>query len=253
MNHLYIQLFGVGVLWVSLHCGGMCGPIMAGLSPMGCAMPAPGAVGWRRLAPRVRGVLAYQAGRGLVYGLMGAAVGAMGLVVEARLGALTRVSGLVASGVIIAVALMKLTGRGEGAAGFGASVGRRVGEGIRRVARLVPRAGAARMAAMGALLALMPCMLVAWVLSLAAASASPLHGAGLMWGLILMTTPVLLISACVGPLAGRWRHVGERLVPWGLLASGVWTGLVAVAANGWIRHIHLPFMVGGERYVIMLW
>lgn len=253
MNHLYIQLFSVGLLWVSLHCGGMCGPIMAGLAPMGCAAPEVGAVGWRRVMPRVRGVLAYQIGRGVTYTVMGASVGALGQLVEAQLGALTRVSGLVASVLILTIALSKLMGYEASGVGQAGRLGAWVGRGIRRVGQLVPKAGVWRMAALGALLGWMPCMLVGWVLSLAAASASPVHGAGLMWGLVAMTTPVLMVSAVVGPLVGRWRALGERLVPWSLLVSGVWTGLVASAANGWIKHVHMPFMVGGERYVIMLW
>jgi uncharacterized protein len=189
----------------------------------------------------------------VMYGVMGALVGALGAVVESQLGAVTRVSGLVASAVIVGLALSKLWGAEAGGAGVGAWVGRHVGGGIRRVARLVPRPGVVRMAVLGGLMAWMPCMLVGWVLSLSAASASAWHGAALMEGLIVMTTPVLVVSACVGPLAGRWRAVGARLVPWGLLVSGVWTGLVAAAANGWIGHVHLPFMLGGGRYVIMLW
>ena len=49
MQALWAQLVGVGILWVSIHCGGMCGPIVGGL--IGHAesrgAPAEGCL-WRR-------------------------------------------------------------------------------------------------------------------------------------------------------------------------------------------------------------
>jgi sulfite exporter TauE/SafE len=253
---LYIQLFSVGLLWVSLHCGGMCGPIMAGLSTSSCSPTRPESSPLNRLTSRALGVLSYQAGRGLIYALMGAGVGALGSLAEAHISHFTRISGLIAGALILAIGLSKLlpkrylpTSSLQLSQRFGAQLGAL----IRRAARIIPTPGPARMALLGALLATMPCMLTGWVLGLSAASSSPLHGALLMLGLIAMTTPILLLSASLSSLPARLKNLPPRLLPLGLILSGTWTLLISAAANGWLRHIHIPLSIGQERYVIMLW
>ena len=96
----------------------------------------------------------------------------------------------------------------------------------------------------------MPCMLVAWVLSLAAASRDPLHGAGLAVLLVVMTMPVLLAVAVVPATVGRARRWAS---PWiGRAAMGfsaLWLALVGLAGLAVIPHAHLRF---GD-YVVMFW
>lgn len=256
MEALYAQLFGVGVLWVTIHCSGMCGPIMAGLAANACAAPT-GDSAVARVAPRVRGVLAYQAGRLVTYLALGALAGTFGLAMEGIAQQITRIAGLVASLVMIAIALAQLGVVREDLVAS-SKLGVWLGRAIKGTARVLPRRGAPRMAALGLVLGLLPCMLTFWVLSLSVASASPLHGALLMAGLVLLTTPVLVLTGAIPALAtsprrARLRAFGKRVVPFALLLSGVWMALMAIAANGWIAHVHLPFRLGGELYVWMLW
>ena len=44
----------------------------------------------------------------------------------------------------------------------------------------------------------------------------------------------------------------EWVGPVAMMVSGVWMGLIAAAANGWIEHIHIQFKLFGEKYVLML-
>ena len=63
----YAQLLALGLPWVSLHCGAMCGPIVAGLTASASSKTT-----------RIRQVGAYQLGRAAVYLPLGAAAGALG-------------------------------------------------------------------------------------------------------------------------------------------------------------------------------
>ncbi|MBN8526356.1 MAG: sulfite exporter TauE/SafE family protein, partial [Planctomycetes bacterium] len=64
---LYLQLLGPGTVWIMVHCGGMCGPIVAGLRL--------GEGGWLRGGARI---LLYQLGRAIPLAVAGAAAGAAG-------------------------------------------------------------------------------------------------------------------------------------------------------------------------------
>ena len=70
--------------------------------------------------------------------------------------------------------------------------------------------------------------------------------------LVVMSTPTLLFAGCAAALPTR-RINGEALVPYALILSGGWLGLISAAANGWIEHIHLQFAIGSEKFVLMLW
>ena len=41
-------------------------------------------------------------------------------------------------------------------------------------------------------------------------------------------------------------------IPVMMMVSGVWLGLIAAAANGWVDHLHVPFRLFGELYTVML-
>jgi sulfite exporter TauE/SafE len=102
---------------------------------------------------------------------------------------------------------------------------------------------------MGAALGLLPCVLMFWTLGIAATTASPLHGAGVMVTLVLLTTPTLLAAGCA---ASIWRiKWSERAVGVVLLMSSAWMLLVALAANDVISHAEVMFKLGGDPYMIM--
>ncbi|MEM1349360.1 MAG: sulfite exporter TauE/SafE family protein [Myxococcota bacterium] len=254
ITNLYVQLVGVGVLWVTIHCGGMCGPIVAGLCAQGCRQAPAGSSRLGRLAPRVKGVLAYQCGRLVTYVALGALAGGVGASVDASMRHVTKITALLVAAAMIGAGMWQLRASGEPGAEVFAGVGKRLGGWMRRVMRVMPKPGLGRMALFGLVMGLLPCMLMFWVVSLAVASASMIHGALLMGGLVVLTTPVLLLAGSASALLGpRVRRLGQRFVPLAVAGSGVRIGLVGLAANGWIKHVHVPFEVFGERYTFMLW
>ena len=67
----YAQVLGLGVLWTSVHCIGMCSPLLAGFD-------IAGVMRGRSRLQGVFGVLLYQAGRGLTYAWLGGLAGLLG-------------------------------------------------------------------------------------------------------------------------------------------------------------------------------
>lgn len=258
IDNAYAQLIGLGVIWINVHCAGMCGPILAGITA------TPGRADqsrWSRLRASSGRVLAYQSGRALMYALLGALAGVLGALLETTLTSITHIAGLVMAVGLFGLGLSKLAAVRRLAAraglkpdGWAARAGQTTGGLARRLGRL--GAGPWRMVALGFAMGLLPCMIMFWVLGLAASTASPLHGALVMVTLVAMTTPVLLLAGASSALTcstSRARVWGERLIPWLVMASAVWLGLVSAAANAWIDHIHLTFDVGTKTFVIMLW
>lgn len=254
----YAQLFGIGVVWVSFHCAGMCGPLVATLVgarsiPNGAA--APGAHPWWIASRRV---LAYQAGRAVTYAALGAAAGVAGAAAEALVGDITRVAGLVVAALLFVAGLLKWpslarrVGLDELVQARGA--GRFLHTAMRRLRPILPDSRLARMSATGLVMGFLPCMLMFWALSLSAATASALHGALLMVGLVALTTPVLLIAGGA-PLLGRraLARLGPWLIPIAMMVSAAWLAMISAAANGWVKHYHLLFELGGDKYTIMFW
>lgn len=257
MVPLYLQLLGVGLLWVTFHCAGMCGPIMAGLVTHNTVVPRQATVR-EAFVIRARGVLSYQAGRAAMYALLGGLAGAFGALIEEQLRAFTGTATLLGAAIVIGLALYQLLPGlhrlEQRASDIWVKQGRWLGRTMRRVGRLLPGRGPAKMALFGVLMSMLPCMLMFWVLSLSISSSSIVHGAVLMVLLVVMTTPVLLMAGCSSSLVPeRWRARFGPVVPWALLLSGVWMGLIGLASTGVIDHVHLPFRLAGELYTFMLW
>jgi sulfite exporter TauE/SafE len=102
---------------------------------------------------------------------------------------------------------------------------------------------------LGAVLALMPCMIIAWTLGLAAVSGGAWQGAALMVLPVAMTTPVLLGWAAAPALVRPRRARAAWTAPASLALSGVWMLLMASAAAGAIDHAALHI----GRYDVMFW
>ncbi len=252
MTPYYTQVVGIGLLWVTVHCVGMCGPILASLTAgmgVGRASTVRGRV-WRATLA----VVSYQSGRGLVYAGLGAAAGLAGAAAQQVIEEIAQVAGVVVAAAILAVAIWKLLPVGPiGDAGEGWA-SRWTGWALRRVGRYLPSSGMARMAAFGFVLGFLPCVLMFWVLGIAASTASLVHGALIMVLLVAMTTPVLILAACGTSLPGFFRHLrSDRVIAGAMLVSGLWLAMIAAAANGWIDHLHIPFELGGHELTFMLW
>lgn len=246
----YAQLVGLGIVWVSFHCSGMCGPIVAGLT----AGTQSQGTRWEKLRGGAGTVLSYQGGRLVTYLILGATAGALGASVEAAVDGVARIAGLAIAGVFVLVGLYRLLSTEGSEPSFG---GRFAGRLLGRALKWAGRRGSRRPSSMvivGAAMGLLPCMTMYWVLSLSASTASPLHGAALMGLLVGLTTPVLLIAGCAPLVASpRWRKAGARLVPAGIVVSGIWLGLVTAAANEWIAHKAFELELGSQTYYVMLW
>ncbi len=215
MDHLQAQLYGVlmvqGIFWVLGHCPAMCGPLVIALRFQG-----------------VGGLLAYQAGKAITYALVGAIAGGVGGVAIFVLRDYAPwLLGLTAA-LMVGLGLRSLFVRDV--------------DGVRAPAwltRVVQRWSTSahssylRVLLLGSMLALLPCAVVVWALGLAVASASPLHGALLMVGLVVLNTPVLLAAHLLGAagwLAGVRRHV-RWLPACGLIVAGAWLGWLAVTVG----------------------
>ncbi|QDG53678.1 sulfite exporter TauE/SafE family protein [Persicimonas caeni] len=258
----YTQLLGLGLLWVTVHCSGMCGPIVGSLvaTQSGAHGPGEADASWfTQLRQRAGNVLAYQGGRALTYALIGAAAGLAGAAAEAFIGPLTKVAGLLVAVALVGAGLLRIEPVAKrlklpSGSSTSSATGKFLGNVMRRVRRLAPRRGPMQMMLIGAVMGLLPCMLMFWVLGLSASTASPLHGALIMVGLVALTTPVLLFAG-TAPLVCKpaVRQLGEKIIPYAIILSGLWLGLISAAANGWIDHLHVPFELFGEKLVIMFW
>jgi uncharacterized protein len=230
------QLFSLGFVWVFFHCAGMCGPIVGGLQLRGPL-----------------GLLLYQSGRIVTLGALGALAGLLG----ARASVVVEGGGpfvaLAASMGTAAYALSRLRRPAvrplfiQKKSGLTATWSRVVG--------VMFSLGALRPFALGLLLGFLPCMIVAWALSLAASSASPVMGALVMASLVLMTTPTLGLATAVSRVLSNvlpvraLRHASAAL----MLVSSAWLMLVALAGFEVIAHQHFTLALLGARVTVMLY
>ena len=109
--------------------------------------------------------------------------------------------------------------------------------------------------ALGGLMAFLPCMITFWALGLAATTQSPVHGAGVMVLLVLMTTPMLLgVTLLPRLLLTRIGPTGKRRAQSVLLTiSGVWLVMVGLAGLGIVEHVHINLTLWEEPLTVMLW
>lgn len=266
---LYTQLVGVGMLWVTIHSSGMCGPIIAGLVVHTHPRDAHTSL-WRQRWSAVQHVLAYQSGRGAMYAILGMLAGLLGAQLEARVKPIAAIASLVVAVLLILAGSMHLSvvqrWRARRRARSAASTANTLSGGniplsarfVSAVMRRLPTpqqlGSRSRMLVTGFMLGLLPCSLMFWVMGLAASSASPLHGALLMLTLVMLTTPVLVAAGLSTTfISPKLRRLGQHAVPAGMIFSGTWLALISMAANGWIEHFHTHFHLGEKSYMFMLW
>jgi len=173
----------------SLHCVGMCGPLMLRI---GAGQGATGA--W-----------AYQGGRVLTYGYLGAAVGLLGAGAQSLLAGarLQQMLSVTAGVLMIALTVLTLTGRHLNTGNLGGLrpwVQRQLG-------RLMSgRPTPLRSLGMGMLNGLLPCGLVYAALAGALGAGSPAGGVLYMLLFGLGTTPALLALMTFGTKLGGPRY-----------------------------------------------
>ncbi|HUI11454.1 MAG TPA: sulfite exporter TauE/SafE family protein [Bacteroidota bacterium] len=223
----YGAIFLTGLL-AGLHCVGMCGAVV-----LACAFQAPagGPVQsrWRRAAAGLIRHGAYNGGRVVSYGVLGALVSAAGLRLAWLRSAGDYVS-LAAGGVMIAAALAML-----GAIPLPSRITVSPGALSTRLhARFLKGSSPARTLALGLLTPLLPCGLLYGMLARAAASETIGAGALVMGVFALGTTPSLGALGGVSSIfsAGARRNA-ERLAAISIMLMG------AVLI---LRGLHIPFL-----------
>lgn len=220
---LYLMLLGPGLAWTMVHCGGMCGPIVAGLGF--------GREGWGRGGLRF---VLFQLGRAGALAAAGAIAGMSGGLVADWLqehGPYLILA--VAVGMFVAV-LMRLGWIPGWRGGDDGALAVRLLRPVAGWAAERPRLGAF---VIGAILSALPCGPVYLALSLSASSGSALHGALLPALLVAISTPPLAIAAIASATAWRSRLAW---VPTAALAlSAVWLGMHGLAALEYVPHVHV--------------
>ncbi|TNF37026.1 MAG: sulfite exporter TauE/SafE family protein [Deltaproteobacteria bacterium] len=246
----YAQLLSVGLVWISFHCAGMCGPILIGFDVAGASRG--------HSVPRgALSILQYQAGRIITYSLFGAVAGLAGVGLDAVFGPAGAIFALAFGVTILVTAFWRRRPRPVVKTTLEQRFEKK--SWVERLTQALPRmlhplavsSGPGRPFLLGAVMGLLPCMITFWALGLAATTGSPLHGAGVMVLLVLMTTPMLL-GVTLLPRVFKRLNAGrvQRVL---LTVSGVWLTLVGLAGLDVVAHVHIPVALFGERYVIMLW
>ena len=245
----YAQLLSVGLVWISFHCAGMCGPILVGFDVAGAARG-------HTVARGALAILQYQAGRAVTYMALGALAGLAGVGLDAVFGPAGAVFALLFGIGILASALWPRRKRAPKT-----TLEQRFEKPtwLERTTQALPRLlhplaisrGPGRPFLLGAVMGFLPCMITFWAIGLAATTGSPFHGAGVMVLLVAMTTPMLLGVTLLPRLLGPSASGRVQRVLLGL--SGAWLVLVGLAELGAVPHVHLPLELFGEHYTIMLW
>lgn len=251
------RLFGVGLLWMGVHCAGMCGPLLLGLDVSGTQAGSSVVGGIARTA-------LYQLGKACSYAVLGALAGVVG----ARLEEVSTQAGAVLAVVFGAAALLHTSGvlrsadRGEGRATvqIGATpttTERALSALLSALRPLLGSRHPLRPFFLGLGLAFLPCMISLWALGLAALTSSPAWGALVMVSLALATTPLLIATSVLArsahllPVRVSPRLRGQ-LQRASATVAGAWLVLIGLAALDVIEHVHLPFALAGKRFVLML-
>lgn len=254
----YAQVLGLGVLWTSIHCVGMCGPLLSGFDIAGVMR---GRNRWQGIG----GVLLYQAGRGLTYAWLGSLAGLLGAGLSHAAQTGGAVLALLFGVLLCGMALRALRPNPSDAPLVKLRGGRslslspaKVVESVLVRARqsLLPLLASRhplRELALGAMMGFLPCMIPAWALSQAALTGSPLHGALVMLLLVGLTTPILLVATQLPRLLLQLPPLLQKRLPALLyLCSGMWLILVGGAGLALWPHAHLGFALFGRPLLLML-
>jgi len=245
----YAHVLGLGLLWTSIHCAGMCGPLLCGLG-IGGASPT-----HRTSSTRgVLGVLTYQAGRGLTYAWLGGLAGLIGAGLSHVFTAAGSVLSLLFGSALIVSVLRRSRPLVKLRRGPSGNIVAPALKWTRELlAPLLASTHPLRELVLGATMGLLPCMIPAWVLGQAAITGSPFHGAAVMLLLVVLTTPVLLLTTQLPRLGllfpQRLRGAVAALLP---AVSGVWLLLVGGAGLSLWPHAHLAFSLCGHPFMMML-
>jgi sulfite exporter TauE/SafE len=217
----------------SLHCIGMCGPILLAFS--GAMRRGGDAAGGARPRRFASDFLWYHAGRIWTYGVLGFLAGLVGQSLRhgSALMGWQRVFGIAAGAAVVIVGLALL----------GVVPGLRLDKagacGIKKItsnawlAALLRSGSAWSRLLLGAAMGLLPCGLVYAMLAVVAALPSPAHAALGMVAFGVGTVPSLsAVLATAHLMPARWRATGTRIAAVFVIATGVWVGFRGAGQSG---------------------
>ncbi len=228
MSASVLQVFSLGLIWTSVHCVGMCGPIVAGVASMNKDAST---------FEKIVSVLKYQGGRAVAYALFGILTGSIGTIIDTRI---FPYASFATAMFFIFFGLRRLSGRSG-------NPSEKIVTWYTKVFRF---ARGKSPFIIGFALSIMPCSITLWALGLAASSGDPLTGMWTMLALVLITSPVLLIAGSASALASKFGS--DKIIGLLLIISGIWIGAKALADLGFIGHLAFHFRVFNEPYGIML-
>lgn len=219
----FLQILSLGLIWMSLHCGPMCGPILSGLNLKSYAE-----------------FFLYQTGRAQMYVLFG---GLAGLVGASALN--NPFLGWLPVGVLLVLIIIEVFPKLQSKIQYTPAWL------SKRIALQSKSSTHKRAYSLGVLFSFLPCTLVVWALSVAASSASALQGALVMLLFVSMTlVPLLFVHIGIQKL---FKFSPKYLSVLLLGLSFVWTVAHALAASGSIEHQHWNLRIGEHDYMIMFW
>jgi sulfite exporter TauE/SafE len=227
---VYGTLLLAGLLGSIGHCLGMCGPLVI---MVGLRMREQELATWPSHA-------LYHFARVVVYGLLGAGVGAIGSLLGLG-GRLSNAAGIVSLALGVGLLLLGMGYLGIlSIRGLDSSVGKV----SRAMGQVFRRGGYAGVILLGALNGLLPCGLVYSALLLAASTGGPLPGA---MGMILFglgTLPALfLVGMGAGALSVRLRQGLTRAAGVLILVVGLQLALRGLATLGFVPHLQFGELV----------
>jgi uncharacterized protein len=246
----YAQLLSVGLVWISFHCAGMCGPLVIGFDVAGAARG-------RTVVAGALGIFVYQLGRLSTLILLGAIAGLAGRGLTKTIEPAGAVMALVFGVLVLASLVAKLLPKKPKPLRVRTRLEARAAPSEpetpllqRLLSRLSPLQLSETLGGtwlLGALMGLLPCMIVFWALGLAATTASVFDGALVMALLVAMTTPMLLGVTLLPRLVPKR---GLTVLPNVLMAlSATWLVMVGLAGLGLAPHAHVAL---GD-FTLMLW
>ncbi len=229
---LFGTLFLSGLLSSLGHCLGMCGPLVMIL---GLQL---GDTNWRTALPRHT---LYHLSRVVVYGLLGAIIGAVGLALGLGGNRLTTFGGVISLALGVVIILFGAGYLGWKPLGQIEGAGTWVSKGM---SRALKQGGLRGVILLGALNGLLPCCLVYAALLAAASSGGPAGGALSMISFGLGTIPALLIVGLgAGAISMSTRQTLTKAAGVLMMVVGLQLVLRGGAALSLVPHLELGKIV----------
>ncbi len=222
-----LQVFSLGLIWTSVHCAGMCGPIVAGVASINKDASS---------LQRMGSVVQYQIGRAVAYALFGLMTGALGTIVDTKI---FPYASFLSALFFVFFGLRRFSNKKGLPSPSIAQWYTKIFRFARGKSPFV----------IGFALSIMPCSITLWALGLSAASGDPMIGMWTMLSLVLITSPILLLAGSASALASKFGS--DKIIGVLLISSGVWIAAKALADLGLISHIAFHFRFLGEPYGVM--